>query len=97
MNEPIIPMNYRGYVIDFAPEYTRSKYQFVHEDYDGDEDKRIGVKDTVAECMLDIDDQVIERQADEIFRLRAAIVNFINGGHFENIESYRTKFKNIIA
>lgn len=83
MSEQIIPMNYRGYIIDFAPEYTRSKYQFVHEDYDGDEDKRIGVRDDLQQCMLDIDDQVIEWQAGRIESALSFAVQYggIDGDH----------------
>lgn len=64
------PIQYRGYTIK-SGEYT--KFTFIHEDYDGPEDKRIGDRDDLQQCMLDIDDQVIERQAKEIERLEKVI------------------------
>lgn len=54
-----LPITYRDYKIR-ATEH--GKLEFVHVEYDGPEDKRIGTGDTLLDCMLAIDDQVIDSQ-----------------------------------
>ena len=49
---------YRGYTIEYDPKPipTRSMdYSFVHEDYDGEGDMRIGYAESVAGAKEDID------------------------------------------
>lgn len=51
------PIWYRGYRIHLGPAYTRwDQWTYVHDDYDGPEDRRIGLEETEAACREAIDD-----------------------------------------
>lgn len=52
---------YREYEISPAELYTRSQFQFVHKDYDGHGDHRLGYAQSIADCKKEIDDQIFER------------------------------------
>jgi hypothetical protein len=59
------PIHYRNYIIEDAPSYTRKKYQFIHQDYDGGHDKRIGVADTIDDCKQQINEKIFEQDIKE--------------------------------
>lgn len=48
---------YKGYVISMAPLYTRFKWQYVHKEYDGPEDDRLGYCNTIEQCIEEIDEK----------------------------------------
>lgn len=50
-------VEYNGYVIKRAPIYTRLKYEYVHHDYDGPDDNRLGYCMTVDQCIEEIDEK----------------------------------------
>lgn len=52
---------YRGYEITVGPCYTPdSRWQFIHKDYDGPEDDRIGLAASIDDCKAEIDCQIEE-------------------------------------
>lgn len=55
-NEMSMPINYKKWKIDYADSYTRYKYKYVHTDYDGWEDDRVGYADSLRECYSLIDE-----------------------------------------
>ena len=52
----VLPIMYKEWKIELAQDYVRSNYQYVHTEYDGPEDKRIGVADTLDDCRKAIDE-----------------------------------------
>lgn len=57
-----LPITYRDYTIKRG-EHT--KFEFVHNEYDGPGDNRLGVCDTIDECRMEIDNNFIETLARE--------------------------------
>lgn len=51
---------YKGYWISRAPAYTRCKFQFVSENYDGPGDNRLGFTYSIEECKEQIDEQLLQ-------------------------------------
>lgn len=49
-------MEYKGYMINTAPAYTRMAYMFTHKDYDGPEDRRHGYGKSIEDCKEQIDE-----------------------------------------
>lgn len=52
-----LPITYRDYTIKQG-EHTR--YEYIHNEYDGPEDTRLGFCSTLQECMTEIDSNTIE-------------------------------------
>lgn len=50
-----LPITYRDYTIKRG-EHT--KFEFVHNEYDGPGDNRLGACDTLEDCMTEIDEQL---------------------------------------
>lgn len=58
---------YRGFTIEHDPKPIPTRahdYSFVHEDYDGPEDKRIGTGSSVQDCRDAIDDMLWEPECE---------------------------------
>jgi hypothetical protein len=52
------PMDYRGYNITYWPKPIPSRahdYDFVHQDYDGPGDNRVGSCGSIRDCILEIE------------------------------------------
>jgi hypothetical protein len=52
-------MEYRDYIIQ-PHSYFGGHFEFVHKEYDGPEDRRIGHGSTVQDCKQQIDDIIFE-------------------------------------
>lgn len=75
-----VPIRYRGYKIHNAGNgYV--KYEFVHEDYDGPGDNRLGFGKSIEDCIIQINEQIEERILDEVSRR----VKFIRVNHGDEL------------
>ena len=61
MNHPRVQtmaekIEYKNYTIEPLPDYAYPfRFRFFHKDYDGPEDKRTGIGQTMSECQAEID------------------------------------------
>jgi len=51
---------YHEYEISLAYSHCPFKYQYVHTEYDGPEDHRLGYRNSIEECKMEIDEQIAE-------------------------------------
>lgn len=66
MNTTQLPITYRDYTIKRG-EYT--KFEFVHNEYDGPEDNRLGTGNSIEDCKEQID----EKYDDSLFKAAAEL------------------------
>jgi len=59
-----MPLEYRDYQIEFADSASRMRFQYIHKEYNGPEDHRLGVKNSLAECIRQIDEDMNEYRAE---------------------------------
>lgn len=52
------PLMYRGYLIYHNGGGWGGKFEFIHKDYDGEEDSRFGHGESVEHCVEQINDQI---------------------------------------